>query len=50
MRNKGITFIGIILILLLSLFSGHVLVAPAISIYIAIIIGITKGGIYEHGS
>jgi hypothetical protein len=50
-KQKGLINIEekttIILILLLSLFSGHVLVAPAISIYIAIIIGITKGGIYE---
>ena len=39
----------ILLILLLSLFSGHVLVAPPISFFVALIISILlKGGLYEE--
>lgn len=40
--------ISVLLILLLSLFSGHVLVAPAVSIFVALIITIMlRGGLYE---
>lgn len=37
----------IILILLLALFSGHILITPAVSIFVALIIIISKGGFYE---
>ena len=38
----------IILILLLALFSGHILITPAVSIFVALIItAISKGGFYE---
>lgn len=40
--------ISIILILLLALFAGHILVTPAVSIFVALIITIIlKGGFYE---
>lgn len=39
---------SILLILLLSLFSGHVLVAPPVSIFVVLILSIIiKGGLYE---
>jgi len=50
-KEKNITNVeyktSIILILLLSLFSGHILVAPAVSIFVTLIITIIKGGFYE---
>ena len=40
--------IGIILILLLALFSGHILVTPAVSIFVSLILTIIiKGGLHE---
>ena len=39
--------ISIVLILLLALFSGHILVTPAVSIFVSLIIVIIKGGLYE---
>ncbi len=41
------SFICIILVLLLAFFSGHVFVAPAVSIFIALIISNILGGSYE---
>lgn len=52
LKNKNIINteykICLILIILLSLFSGHVLIAPAVSIFVALIITIIlEGGIHE---
>ena len=38
---------SIILILILALFSGHILVAPAVSIFVALIITLIQGGLNE---
>lgn len=41
------TKLSIILILLLGLFSGHILITPAVSIFVAIILIKEQGGLYE---
>ena len=41
------TKLSIVLILLLSLFSGHILITPAVSIFVAIILIKEQGGLYE---
>ena len=38
---------SIILILILAIFSGHILVAPAVSIFVALIITLIQGGLNE---
>ena len=41
-------YISVILIFILAFFTGHILISPSVSIFVALILIIYQGGLYEE--